>query len=60
MGREQTSNSNLVESSATTRGGDGLETPHLPLPHLPIKPVNFALISFIFFHLLTKAVCLLS
>ena len=60
MGREQTSNSNLVESSATTRGGDGLETPHLPPPPPPIKPVNFALISFIFFHLLTKAVCLLS
>ena len=59
MGREQTSNSNLVESSATTRGGDGLETPHLPPPP-PIKPVKFALISFIFFHLLTKAVCLLS
>ena len=39
MGREQTSYSNLVESSATTRGGDGLETSHLPLP-LPIKPVS--------------------
>ena len=38
MGREQTSDSNLVESSATTRGGDGLGTPHLP--PLPIKPVS--------------------
>ena len=38
MGREQTSNSNLVESSATTRGGDGLGTPYLPT--LPIKPMS--------------------
>ena len=41
MGKEQTSNSNLVESSATTRGGDSLETPHLPPPPPPYKTRKF-------------------
>ena len=56
MGREQTSNSNLVESSATTRGGDGLETPHLPPPP-PYKTRKFCF-NLVYFFSFTDESCM--